>query len=95
VSTIASASWVSLANASIVVDGANYTGGAGEFTLISSTNMTAGPLSQSVINFDGFTTTLSQGGSNYVLSIVPEPTTTMLAFGLFVGLFVLKRRTRN
>jgi hypothetical protein len=98
ISTIVSTAFASLANASIVVDGTDYTGGAGVFTLLSSTNLIAIPASAVANNFAGLTGVFSQSGGDYILTLstipVPEPGTYALLAGLTGLVFVMVRRRR-
>ena len=96
VSTIVNSGFMSLAGATINVDGSGYGGGAGEFTLISSTNYIDGVFAgQSVAGFAGLDGVVSASGNNLILTLttaVPEPGTYALLAGLTGLVFVMVRR---
>ena len=80
VSTIVNSGFMSLAGATINVDGSGYGGGAGEFTLISSTNYIDGVFAgQSVAGFAGLDGVVSASGNNLILTLTELPYATELA----------------
>jgi dienelactone hydrolase len=80
VSTIVNSGFMSLAGATINVDGSGYGGGAGEFTLISSTNYVDGVFAgQSVTGFAGLDGVVSASGNDLILTLTERPYATELA----------------
>lgn len=96
ISSIISSAFMNLANASIAVDGTNYTGGAGVFTLFESASLSGLPSSAVANNFGGLTGTFSQSGENYILTLtaIPEPGTYALLAGCFALASVMIRRRK-
>jgi dienelactone hydrolase len=80
VSTIVNSGFMSLAGATINVDGSGYAGGAGEFTLISSTYYIDGVFAaQSVAGFAGLDGVVSASGNNLILTLTDLPYAAELA----------------
>ena len=98
VSTIVNSGFMSLAGATINVDGSGYAGGAGEFTLISAGNYSDDVFAaSSVTGFDGLDGVVSASGNNLILTLttaVPEPGTYALLAGLTGLVFVMVGRRR-
>lgn len=72
--------------------------GAGTYTLVSTTQVISGSLGTTVAGtVGGFSATLSlaDGGTDLILTVVPEPATTMLVgAGLMTVLFLRRRQHR-
>lgn len=97
VSTVVSTGWSSLANIDVVVDGTDYEGGVGTYTLFQSVNaqgiVAATALAQ---NFDSsLVASFYLSGNDYImeLSAIPEPGSFALIGGsLALGFVMLRRR---
>jgi len=96
-------SWLSIAGASLNVDGSAYSGGAGSYTLVDSNNfgamMSAGSIAVTGLGTEGIDynvviTDIAGGGvgrDTIILNVVPEPSSTAL-LGLGGLALVLRRR---
>lgn len=72
ISTVSATDWISLTNATIVVDGTNYTGGSGTFTLFSPGGALTPPsTAPQATNFDDYEVTFGTSGSDYVMNVMP------------------------
>jgi hypothetical protein len=102
VSTIASDSWVDFSSASILIDGANYEGGAGDFLLVSAaadlldggfdtSKMTVGGFGEEGV---GWNLTQDLDANTVTFTVVPEPGTYALLGGLLALGHVMLRRRR-
>jgi hypothetical protein len=103
VSTIASDSWLDFSSASILIDGANYEGGAGDFVLVSAdadlleggfdtSKMTVGGFGEEGV---GWNLTQDLDANTVTFTVIPEPGTYALLGGLLaLGHVMLRRRRR-
>jgi hypothetical protein len=102
VSTIASDSWVDFSSASILIDGANYEGGVGDFVLVSADDdLLDGGFDTSkmtVVGFGeegvGWNLTQDLDANTVTFTVVPEPGTYALLGGLLALGYVMVRRRR-
>lgn len=95
VSSVDSAAFIHLQNATIDIDGTAYTGGAGTYTLFSSTNLASLPVATPTVSgFAGFNTNVSQSGDDYVLSLtlIPEPNSAALLLSGAMLMFLRRKR---
>lgn len=99
VSTINSAGYINLSTATIVVDGAAYTGAAGTFDLFKGTTLAGLADTNNIVvsgfdSFGGAYITQDATSGLVQLTVIPEPTT----LGLFImasgGLMILRRLHR-
>ena len=81
-------------SATLIVDGAAFTGSLGSITLLQASNITGGFVGDNVTfeNFGALTPELSQVGGT--LSIIPEPRVYGLALGLLALAWIGMRRFR-
>jgi hypothetical protein len=94
ISTLNTGTFTAGNNSLLVVDLANYEGGAADFTLVDSTALTGFNIANlSVINAGAYTYSFDQSvGDDIVFSVIPEPGTYALMGGLLALSCVMIRR---